>query len=956
MKSRFFSASGWSGGLAGWVVVIGWFFLSPAGTNAAASFRAAGEDLRLETPRWAMTLDARQGAIRAIQDRAADGVLLRGSTNLWIIERHREAEIAASAQAFRHSWDAAREELSLEFDGPDASVAIVCAAGPAGPLWKPQVRLKHGVMTGWRFPAALEFEVADLEEFVFPENLGLAFTRKFFEPGGSGVQRQNLGAAGWRLIANDRCQMRPVDDEGVALKPGKDAAEWLPQWYLQEMSRWKVVANRCPAGTAHDLSLVETEHGAWLSAYRLGGWGWLFRFGGMLRESDTRPQLASVSATLTRLYLAPTVAGQEVNPPTGFAGQPPARWAIPPKRIGLVVSRPAGRPGTKQNTGPGVWLAELQRLKWIKEAGLEIVVLREPAALRQALAEPRQWFAIINTLAESFPAETMDQARSLLADVRQFVRQGGIWWEAGGGYPFYSALAPRQDAVFRTANRDFCDFAALRSRAGQWALFGIQKPADIYVPAEAEISARGPADKRRGGYTHKFHAYGRPDLSLPLPPQQMILGRASREALAEYGQRNELIRGLTDKAKPETVDKLKRAILLKVATRQLTETIRIAEELKFPVLFHIAEYLRGGFDKQYPDHLPPNPEMGTPEDLDRLVKVCRQKGHLFMPYTNPTWWCVNPKGPTFEREGEAPLSRTLEGGLYPERYGANYTQGYSICAWHPAVRRANDVTRDQFTRQYPVAVLFQDQVGARGHKFDANPAAPHAGAYLEGIHRIARVDSAYVPLGTEDGHDRLINYEVIFAGLSWPWLPNRPGNPHVLYEDLWPADAWRHEPLALFLAHDKVLFYHHDLGGFIRNRLDLSISLVMGYGLSWWTRSATPPAGELDWLERLCRLQAAIGPRCAGRALNDFSYLAPQVIRSRWGDLEIIANLNGSPWKVDEATVIAPEGFLARSPSLEAGILARRAARDLAEPQWLIRERVGADWSEWRAGPETPSR
>ncbi len=432
----------------------------------------------------------------------------------------------------------------------------------------------------------------------------------------------------------------------------------------------------------------------------------------------------------------------------------------------------------------------------------------------------------------------------------------------------------------------------------------------------------------------------------------MTLGTPHREVLRVYAQRNQFTRGLTDKASGDVVERLKRSILLKVNAKTLKEETQIAEGLPFPVLFHICDYLHGGFDRQYPDHLPPNPAKGTPEDLAQLVKTCRAKGHLFMPYTNPTWWCTNPKGPTFEKEGEAPLSRDFEGKIYPESYGLNTVQGYTICAWHPAVRAANDVIRRQFTQEFPVDVLFQDQVGARGHRWDTNPAAPHAGAYLEGIHRIARVDSAVVPLGTEDGHDRLINWETMFCGLSFPWLPNRPFGNHVLYEDLWSEGAWRIEPLALLLAHDKVLFYHHDLGGFVHNRLDLSVTLVMGFNLSWWTHSPAPSAKERDWIERLCRVQAAVGPRCAGRPLDDFQYLAPRVLCSRFGDLEIVANLSSQPWTIDADTVIAPEGFWARSPDLEAGIFVRRQGKPCDAAVWLIRQRVDGQWSEWSAAAE----
>lgn len=912
---------------------------------ATASFRETGQELCVETPRWALALDSKTGSIRRIEDRSGKGVLLRGGADLWAIGRHKEGPAVATACEMRYAWDAARGELTLSFDGPEAWVRIVCAAAEEGPSWRAEVRMKRGIMIGWHFPARLEFDVAGVEEFVFPENLGLAFKREFFEPGGAGVAGHPLGPKGLLRVAGDQCQMRPVDDPPVAARPGKDAAGWLPEWYLKELPRWRVSANRCPAGGKHGLSLVETEHGTWLSGYQLGGWGWLFRFGGRLGDGEARPQIASLIATLSRLYLTAPVAGPGAAIPAAFAGKAPSRWAEPPKRIGVVLSRPATRPGVRQEPSPARWMSELGRQKWVREGGIEIVTLRDAPSLAAALAEPRRWFAIINALGEGFPAGAPDRAEAMLDAVKGYVRDGGIWWEAGGGYSFYRALVPAQETRFTTANRDFCDFAALRSSAGRWAMFGVQSPEDIFVPRGGEIGAIGPAGARVGYYAHRFDACAKMGQDVRPPPLEMMIGVPHREALAEYGRRNRFVRGLEEKAKPEIVERLKRCILLKVSARKLAETARVAETLPAPVLFHVADYLRGGFDKQYPDHLPPHPDAGSGEDLARLIRVCREKGHLFMPYTNPTWWCVNPKGPTFERVGEAPLSRDFEGNIYPERYGLTTIQGYTVCGWHPEVRAANDVIRQQFTKQYPVDVLFQDQVGARGHKWDTNPAAPHPGAYIEGMHRIARVDSTFVPLGTEDGDDRLIDWELMFCGLSGPWLPNRPGNTHILYEDLWPEGAWRHEPLALFLAHDKVLFYHHDLGGFVRNRLDLSATLVMGYGLSWNTRSAAPEDGEREWLARLCRVQAAIGPRCAGRALGEFEYLAPRVIRSRWGDLEVIANLSVEPWQVDGDTAVAPEGFLARSPDLEAGIFTRHEGKACGQGgKWVIRQKGAAAW------------
>jgi len=936
----------------------GWSFLccllvAPAASPAGeAVFRAEGGELVVQMPGWTLALDVATGALRRLEDRQAAGTLLRGQADLWTIQRHKAADVLASQCTMKHAWDPAGGVLTLEFDGPDAAATIRCTAAAEGPAWQAQVRIKQGTMIGWRFPR-VEFDVAGLEEFVLPEHLGLKFLRPFFEPNGGGVARHPLGPKGLQQVTGDRCQMGPLRDEPLPLRTTPGAAGWLPEWYLKELPRWRVSTNRCSAKP--DLTLLESDNGSWLSGYQLGGWGWLFRVGGILRQDDSRAVQASVIATLAKLHRSAPSGGKDVEIPKDLVGQPPARWATPPQRIGIVMARPASRPGVRLNSNPKRWITDFAGQTWIRQAGIEVVTLSDAAAVRAALAQPRQWFALLNTLGEGLPAEGPQEVGSMLDAVRKYVREGGIWWETGGGYSFYTGIVPAQEMAFRTANRDFCDFAALKSAAGRWALYGVQAPAAIFVPPQGEIKAFGPAAARRGSYEHTFMAYAAPNHPAELPRQQMVLGQPHRAVLAQYAQRNQFTRGLADKTKPAVAEALKRSILLKVSTRKLAESTKIAETLPYPVLFHIADYLRGGFDKQYPDHLPPNPNVGTPEDLAALVAMCRGKGHLFMPYTNPTWWCVNPKGPTFETQGDAALSLGFEGQQYPESYG-NHTavQGYAICAWHPAVVAANDITRRQFTEQYPVDVLFQDQVGARGLRWDTNAAAPHPGAYLEGMHRIAQRDSAVVPLGTEDGHDRLINYETMFTGLSFPWLPNRPSNPSVQYDDLWPAEAWRHEPLALFLAHDKVLFYHHDLGGFVRSRLDLAVTLAMGFNLSWWTHTATPSETERDWLDRLCRLQAAIGPRCAGRRLDDFSYLAPRVLRSRWGDLEIIANLTPQPWPVAPGVIIAPEGFRAKSPDLEAGIFVNPDAKDAAaDVHWTIRLQ-GAD--AWTAGPESQGR
>ena len=216
--------------------------------------------------------------------------------------------------------------------------------------------------------------------------------------------------------------------------------------------------------------------------------------------------------------------------------------------------------------------------------------------------------------------------------------------------------------------------------------------------------------------------------------------------------------------------------------------------LPVPSLIHISDYLKGGFDKQYPDLLPPRPSFGTPAEMRELFDEAHALGHLMMPYTNPTWWCDHPRGPTFLAAGEAPLALGLDGKPYHEQYGRN--DGWTTTPWHPAVQAANRSLRTQFIRDYPVDILFQDQCGARTWVYDRNPASPTPFAYAEGLISQVDEDARVKPLSTEDGFDRVLNGEVQLCGFTFALVPG--GNPSWArpLKTRYPEGTWEILPVA----------------------------------------------------------------------------------------------------------------------------------------------------------------
>ena len=544
-----------------------------------SKFTETGDQLTLETEAWRITFNAKNGSIRSIEDRSGNGALLRGTDDLWIIERRDADDVRSSDSTFTYSWDTKQRELLLTFDGPESVIRIVCKPTARGADWRSHVLIKKGEMLGWKFPAGLQFDVASMNEFIFPEHLGLALQKSFFEGDGAGLKRHSLGPSGLKRVTGDQCKMRDVKDGAVSLEPGKDAGTWLPEWYRREMARWQVQANRCPAGTLHDLSLAECENGSWLSAYRLGGWGLLFRFGGFLDDNNSRPQVASVIATLAMAFHMPPSAGKDVAIPDELAGKSPAQWKIKDRRIGIVTGPANGRPGTRRRSGTQSLLSELARQKWVRNSGMTVETITDSAALRVALAEPRQWYALVNVQRESILAESREKTESMLDAIRSYVRNGGIWWEAGGGYSFYSTLVPGNEVSIKSNNRSFCDFVALDSSAGKWTLYGVQEPDAIFAPRQSELVTTEQKDTLTGQYMHRFTVYGNSKAPVTLPLQRMVLGVSHRNVLKSYALDNQFKQGLTEKAGKDLAEALKRMILLKVSAKNLADGTKIAEQL-----------------------------------------------------------------------------------------------------------------------------------------------------------------------------------------------------------------------------------------------------------------------------------------------------------------------------------------------------------------------------------------
>ena len=635
----------------------------------------------------------------------------------------------------------------------------------------------------------------------------------------------------------------------------------------------------------------------------------------------------------------------------------------------LAQSHPAGRTNVAllvMERGPVIgynwpsavtgdnWLNALTNSAALKANGIQIIELTKAEAMMGALASTN-YLAILNPYGELVPATLSGGVPGTVNGIGGFVRAGGTWFEVGG-HAFYQALQPVLYYAYNVAYPPaFADFMQLETANGNFSVYGVQpvpadpwagrtNPATLFVPGQL---AWGGDTNASGGYFERaFGTYVAPNQTWRSPVVRLALGHAAADSLNAYCQANQFSRTLTNKLSAANLAKLRQSVLINyqvsgaAPTGIATQLIAHLPQLPTPALVHFAQYLHGGFDKQYPDHLPPNASFGTPADFTNFLGQARTLGLLTMPYSNPTFWGDNPRGPTFSACGDVALVTNLDGTLSAEAYFGN--GGYTACPWQTNVEAANLNTLGQFMTNYPVDMLFEDQIGARTWQYDLNSASPTPYAYMAGNTARAAEDSQSLPVSTENGYDRLVNFESQFCGLAWGIAPtiNAPDWRRFLTDRYLPT-TWQIFPVAQYVAHDKLEMNFNDLNAPVTGDETIAWALGLGYGMSYTLNAADldQPATR-QWLLWIDRLQKSVCAQYVGQPVTAFSHqwgasllnpgasngviqISSQsaadngVMQANYGPVSVVANL-GPNQLATNGYVLAPYGFVAAAPGLFA--------------------------------------
>ena len=935
-----------------------------------ASVEKRGEAFVISSDRYAVSFSAADGSIVSVSQAGKPGSIWQsGEDGLWrakFLDGSFVNAAAFKASDAAHSCeavaDAAGNALRLTYKGPELTAVITATGRPDGIELRGEVTpLAVGkTLADFALPARMRFTADSVSRLVCPMNgnssVGAAFNSNFFreQPQNrpSSWRPQAVGGAGYAALYGGPLDQRADQDPQVPLTVTADGKQWLSGGLAARVSAAQATVNRPPTRAQADLILVDSANGPYFSASHLGGTGYLWRVGGGVNEREAGNAADMACEVMAKL-----------------AASAPAERT----KIGLVALRNGPEAGGWSQVGVTQWRAKMQALLPVRTGKAQFVELTSAAEMIAA-AQANDFLVILNPYGEWAPATVEGGMPATVDAVGKFVHAGGNWFEVGG-YPFFYAMRPVRYMNYSTPYPTaFADFLHLDGRAGLSSIYRVQPQTEapwvgaqdksvIFIPG-----ALGCGADERGGYADRtFTAYIAAGETWRAPAVRLTIGTEAPADLAAYAAANAITRKLADKFSPEVYAKFKQSVLVYYAGNAREKTDNLGR-LPVPTLIHFADYLHGGFDKQYPDHLPPNPNFGTPEEFHAFLDRAHQMGHLVMPYTNPTWWCDHPKGPTFEAAGDAPLLKGLDGKPAYERYAQN--DGWTITFWHPAVQAANRKTVRQFTDEYPVDMLFQDQNGARSWSWDSNPASPTPYAYSEGLISQIAEDCKAKPLSTENGWDRVVNSEAQLCGLSWGIVPTE-GSPSWVgkMKNEYPADTWEIYPVAQYIAHDKCSFIHHDLGQFVMNQETLSWTLGLGYGLSYTCGAAAlANDGPREWLNWLDRLQKSVCARYIGEPVKAFrhnqaggyvpgviTFPSPmeQWIEATYGPVEILANLGERPIVPGGGDSPAPYGFFAKAPGMRAGCTQNWDRGDAAGP-WVTSfvTEGSADRAEvWVYGP-----
>ena len=820
---------------------------------------------------------------------------------LWIASFKDKSELnAVSAKCKAIAFD---DKIIFKYETEKLDVVVSVIPQENYCDFKADLNLKKGELNDFQLPATIKFPRSAIGEIHLqtssPHTSGLVLTKEFFAtkeykmaaPEKSNVYKKFFGANAI-FTATDK-QVKP--------KIAKDTNAWLSKKTIDIFSKKNIVAARTMPFEKTDIHIFNSDDGVFIGGTKLGGEGAFFRIGGWIESGWTNyKHLRILIADIIKKTQAISKEKKSLR-----------------KKIGLVSI--AG-----VNCYFDEWRSDFEEMF----PNLKII---SPEQLKLALSDPEFLF-IVNPYNDVCPTPLNTSIQEIADMIASFVKKGGFWFDSTG-LSFYRGVEEGNYIKLRgDCPPALADFFHIKNNDTLLAYYSVQdikdasfeNPQKSFIPSFFVVSA----DDYGGWIKRPFWQYMKAPYKWSTPIVRFDFGKNLQQAIDAFCVANNATKLLHEKLDKQTLEKLASSVLLNLWTSPLADLERLTNMMPKNNLVHVSTYLFGGHDYQYPEHFPPNPKFSTADEFKDYLKRVRKSGHLFMPYTNYTFWGDKPRSPTFLKCGEGVVSIRPDGKQYHECYGG-IKFGFNVTQWHPAAQKASLKIMKDWTEDYECDFVFHDQLGARPSILDFNPHLPNPNRYTDGLIFTARRDCKIKPLSTEDGFWAIANEEFQFCGLSFGISHERANFHNTRVWHLFPKKGVRLANLTSMFFGDKVVLSHHNIDRGINTDRQLALTLGIGYSTMisiFGSKSYTPERKAfLEWMD--C-LQKKVVSKYIGKKMKSFKHSwfdetstgGEGFIKAQYGDVKIFANMTPKPYKLGNV-VVAPDGLYASTKNTVAGLV-----------------------------------
>lgn len=801
-------------------------------------------------------------------------------------------------------------KLIFEFSHPKIDFKLILEPSEKYFDFYSTFTVKEGKLTSAYIPSKITLNPDDISAVNvasnWPKNMGVSLKSSFFkERKADDVVlnytrgKANYGEA-YRHLTGKSFPNLPYE-KAKFLKAGRDAQEWFGKDTDSIIKLFETPYSHRPTLNA-DIQLIDSHNGGFLTGQTFGGKGAFFHVGGEVKYAILGQAMAYAEMKIYEKALERAKAMGDFKR----------------RKVALISFTVNG------DTGLGHFDNFNERfLKY----GSDFYAIRTRKELGEALTSPETLMIVNRHLELGLPPENMDM-NAFMDVLKTYIQNGGYWVERGN-YPFHFEMVPEPFQKFTSGALG--DFSHFDLKNANIAFYSIQlvegKDFKKDIPySNSRTFFEGTPKGAEMSRSFPYNIYA--GESFTLPKTRVRFGETMQRGARSFCKDNGITKKLSEKVSADFLEKFKKSPIIRLWRNNLNFNAAVAEKLPVPSIVHISDYLYGGFDKQYPDNLPPRKEYASEEEFKIFIEKIHQRGNLFMPYTNNTWWCDNPKGPTFQKFGNDGLAKDANGNVYPELYGT--ASGFTACMWSPHSLEVTAKFIEGFRDVYKADIVFQDQTGSRAFNvLDTNPASPTRNSYLDGMLNSTIIDSKKIPLATEDGWSHLSDYEIIFCGYTFGIMEPRFREGWKFLWETYPKDTIEIINLAGALFQDKVTLTQHNLAGHLRDHKSITASLL--YGLHLITNNINRHDHkdfdkELQLINWVAALQRAVSSKYIGVPMKSFKVDwvdiktsdGNRIGRAKYGDMSIVANLNTMPLE-DSGVTISPDGFLAKGGGVLAG-------------------------------------